>query len=230
MTGDVLDRLAAAGVVPVVEIDDAESAVPLARALVEGGLPAVEVTFRTAAAPAAIERIAAEVPEIVPGAGTLLTPAHVRQAIDAGAAFGVSPGSSPELFDAVAGWPFVPGAVTPVEIMACLAAGHDVVKFFPAGTYGGLAAVRALAGPFGTSGVRFLPTGGITAQSAPEYLAHPAVFAVGGTWVAPRADVAAGNWAAITERARAAAGLRASEAGAGAPAAEPRAATTRQED
>ena len=191
-------------VVPVVEIEDAGDAVPLARALLAGGLPVMEITYRTSAARAAIERVAAEVPEMVVGAGTLLAPANVTDAAEAGARFGVAPGCGGAVLAAAtrAGLPFVPGAVTPAEIMDCLAAGYDVVKFFPAGNYGGLATLRSLAGPF--AGVRFVPTGGVSPDNLADYLAHPAVLAVGGTWVAPRADIAAGKWAEITTRAQAA--------------------------
>ncbi|WP_431878954.1 bifunctional 4-hydroxy-2-oxoglutarate aldolase/2-dehydro-3-deoxy-phosphogluconate aldolase [Amycolatopsis sacchari] len=200
----VLADLGALRVVPVVEIEDADAAVPLARALVAGGLPVMEVTYRTSAARAAIERVAAEVPELLVGAGTLLTPAKVADAAEAGARFGVSPGCGGGVLAAAreAGLPFVPGAVTPAEIMDCLAAGYDVVKFFPAAAYGGLGTLRSLAGPFAAAGVRFVPTGGVSPDNLAEYLALPAVLAVGGTWVAPRADISAGKWDEIAARAR----------------------------
>ena len=205
----VLERVAALRVVPVVEIDDPVRAVPLAQALADAGLPVLEVTFRTPAAAAAVEAIAAALPEVLLGAGTLLTAEQVRAAAGAGARFGVSPGTSVAALDAAGelGLPFVPGVVTPSEVITCLDAGARHLKFFPAGAFGGLAALRALAGPFRSTGVRFMPTGGVRPEQAADYLALPDVFAVGGTWVAPRDDVAAGRWDAVAERARAAAAI-----------------------
>lgn len=205
MTGrDVLAAVEQHGVVPVVEIDDVADAVPLARTLVEAGLPVVEITLRTPAALESVTRIVAEVPECLVGAGTLLTAAMVAAAADAGASFGVSPGVSAGCLAVAAdrGLPFIPGAVTPSEIIAILDAGIRHVKFFPAGASGGLVMLKALAGPFAATGVRFMPTGGATAATFTEYLVLPSVFAVGGTWVAPRADIAAGNWVDIAARAR----------------------------
>lgn len=205
MTGrDVLAAVEQHGVVPVVEIDDVADAVPLARTLVEAGLPVVEITLRTPAALESVTRIVAEVPECLVGAGTLLTAAMVAAAADAGASFGVSPGVSAGCLAVAAdrGLPFIPGAVTPSEIIAILDAGIRHVKFFPAGASGGLVMLKALAGPFAATGVRFMPTGGATAATFTDYLVLPSVFAVGGTWVAPRADIAAGNWVDIAARAR----------------------------
>jgi 2-dehydro-3-deoxyphosphogluconate aldolase / (4S)-4-hydroxy-2-oxoglutarate aldolase len=204
---DVIGRLA---VVPVVEIDDAASAVPLARTLADAGLPVVEVTFRTPGARAAVAAIAAELPEFLLGAGTLITADMVVAAAEAGARFGVSPGLSSACVMAAAEHrlPFVPGAVTPSEVGGCLEAGAKRVKFFPAGAYGGVATLKALDGPFGWTGVQFMPTGGVRPDNAAEYLCLPNVFAVGGTWIAPRGDIVAGKWDAIAERARAAASLR----------------------
>jgi 2-dehydro-3-deoxyphosphogluconate aldolase/(4S)-4-hydroxy-2-oxoglutarate aldolase len=135
----------------------------------------------------------------------------VTAAAEAGARFGVSPGFSQACLAAAgkAGLPFVPGAVTPSEVGACLEAGAKHIKFFPAGAYGGIATLKALDGPFGWTGARFMPTGGVRPENVGEYVALPNVFAVGGTWIAPRADIAAGRWEAIAERARAVAGLRA---------------------
>lgn len=207
---DVLTALETLAVVPVVEIDDAATAVPLARTLADAGLPVVEVTFRTPAARDAVAAIAAELPGFLLGAGTLVLPDMVTSAAEAGARFGVSPGQSGACLAAAAeaGLPFVPGAVTPSEVGACLEAGARHIKFFPAGAYGGIATVAAFDGPFGWTGARFMPTGGVRPENAAEYLALPNVFAVGGTWIAPRADIAAGRWDAIAERARAAAALR----------------------
>jgi 2-dehydro-3-deoxyphosphogluconate aldolase/(4S)-4-hydroxy-2-oxoglutarate aldolase len=210
LESDVLTAVEALAVVPVVEIDDAAAAVPLARTLAEAGLPVVEVTFRTPAARDAVAAIAAELPDFLLGAGTLVLPDMVTAAAEAGARFGVSPGYSSACLGAAgtAGLPFVPGAVTPSEVGACLEAGARHVKFFPAGVYGGIPTLAALDGPFGWTGVRFMPTGGVRPDNAAEYLALPNVFAVGGTWIAPRADIAAGRWEAIGERARAAVALR----------------------
>jgi 2-dehydro-3-deoxyphosphogluconate aldolase/(4S)-4-hydroxy-2-oxoglutarate aldolase len=207
---DVLTAVASLAVVPVVEIEDAATAVPLARTLAEAGLPVVEVTFRTPAARDAVAAIAAELPDFLLGAGTLVLPDMVASAVEAGALFGVSPGYSTACLAsaAEARFPFVPGAVTPSEVGACLEAGARYIKFFPAAAYGGIATLAALDGPFGWTGARFMPTGGVRPENAAEYLALPNVFAVGGTWIAPRADIAAGRWDAIAERARAAAALR----------------------
>ena len=206
----VLSAVEQLGVVPVVEIEDPAHAVPLARALAEAGLPVLEVTFRTPAAREALALIAERVPEVLLGAGTLLDAAAVRAAADAGARFAVSPGFSAATAAAAAaaGLPLVPGAVTPSEVMACWQAGVRHVKFFPAQAYGGTGTVAALAGPFGWTGLRFMPTGGVSPVNAAEYLAMPSVFAVGGTWIAPRDDIAAGRWQEIGRRARAVADLR----------------------
>ena len=205
----VFAEVEALGVVPVVEVEEAAHAVPLARTLAEAGLPVLEVTFRTPAAGDAIAAIAAELPDFLLGAGTLLTPDSVAAAVTAGARFGVSPGVSPRCL-AAAGereFPFIPGAVTPSEVITCLDCGADHIKFFPAGVYGGATTLSALAGPFASAGVRFMPTGGVTASNAADYLRLPYVFAVGGTWIAPRSEIAQGRWREIAERARAAATL-----------------------
>jgi len=210
MDSDVFASVEKAAVVPVVEIDDAAAAVPLARTLAEAGLPVIEVTFRTAAGRDAVAAIAAEVPDFLVGAGTLITAEAVAAAAAAGARFGVSPGTSTACLARAAevGLPYVPGVVTPSEVMTCLDAGARHIKFFPAGAYGGVQTVAALGGPFGWTGVRFMPTGGVNPGNAAEYLSSPYVFAVGGTWIAPRADIAAGRWDDIRERARVAATLK----------------------
>ncbi|MCM3659781.1 bifunctional 4-hydroxy-2-oxoglutarate aldolase/2-dehydro-3-deoxy-phosphogluconate aldolase [Georgenia satyanarayanai] len=196
MTGagaaEVLEALEAARLVPVVVLDDAAHARPLAGALVEGGLPVAEVTFRTAAAAAAIAEMAAD-GRVLVGAGTVLTPAQVDQAADAGARYVVSPGFSRAVVDRCAEREVLalPGAVTATEVQAALEAGLSTVKFFPAETSGGVAAIKALAAPFG--GVRFVPTGGIGPGNLAEYLALPSVAAVGGSWMVPRDAIAAGR-------------------------------------
>lgn len=201
---DILDL---APVMPVVVVQEAESAVPLARALVAGGLPGIEVTLRTPAALEAIERIAAEVPEAVVGAGTVVTPDQARAAAGAGARFLVSPGCTDALASAMAdtGLPFLPGVSTVSEAMALLERGVSEMKFFPAEAAGGAAFLKSLTGPLPQ--VRFCPTGGITADSAPAYLALPNVGCVGGSWLTPADAVASGDWERITGLARRAASL-----------------------
>jgi 2-dehydro-3-deoxyphosphogluconate aldolase/(4S)-4-hydroxy-2-oxoglutarate aldolase len=201
--------LAQARVIPVITIDRLADAVPLARALVDGGIHTIEITLRTGVALAAAEAIMAEVPEAIVGLGTVLDAADLARAEAIGARFALSPGATPELLDAAAAspLPFVPGIATASELMAALSRGFDVFKFFPAREAGGIAALRALAGPFPQA--RFCPTGGIHAGNAAEWLAEPNVVAVGGSWLCPRAEIAAGNWAAIEQLARAAATLQA---------------------
>jgi 2-dehydro-3-deoxyphosphogluconate aldolase/(4S)-4-hydroxy-2-oxoglutarate aldolase len=201
------ELFALAPVVPVITIEDARAAVPLARALVAGGLRVIEITLRTAQAVEAARAIIAEVPEALVGIGTVLTAKDLEQAAALRAAFAISPGQSAELLDAAAAseLPFAPGIQTPSDLIACVTRGFDLVKFFPAVPAGGLPALNALAGPFPQ--VRYCPTGGISETSVGQWLALPKVLAVGGSWVAPSSDIKAGNWTAIESRARAAAGL-----------------------
>ncbi len=189
---DVLTQLAAHRLVPVVVLDDAQDAPALAEALVAGGLPVAEVTFRTAAAPDAI-RALADRGDVLVGAGTVVSAAQVDQAVAAGARYLVSPGTSRAVVERAQelGVPVLPGAVTASEVQAALGLGLDTVKFFPAGTSGGSAAVAALAAPFG--GVRFVPTGGVGPGNLHEYLALPCVAAVGGSWMVPRDRVRGGD-------------------------------------
>ncbi|MER5766717.1 bifunctional 4-hydroxy-2-oxoglutarate aldolase/2-dehydro-3-deoxy-phosphogluconate aldolase [Streptomyces sp. NPDC001985] len=198
-----------APVVPVVVIEDAEDAVPLARALVAGGLPAIEVTLRTPAALEAIRAIAADVPEAVVGAGTVLTPAQVDTAVDAGARFLVSPGWTDRLLDAMkgSGQAFLPGVSTTSEVVALLERGVSELKFFPAEAAGGTPYLKSLSGPLPQA--RFCPTGGISLASAPAYLALPNVGCVGGTWMLPADALAAKDWGRVRALAAEAAGLRA---------------------
>ncbi|AOP46142.1 bifunctional 4-hydroxy-2-oxoglutarate aldolase/2-dehydro-3-deoxy-phosphogluconate aldolase [Streptomyces lydicus] len=199
--------LGLAPVIPVVVLDDAADAVPLARALVAGGLPAIEVTLRTPAAPAAIRAIAEEVPEAVVGAGTVLTPEHVDAAGAAGARFLVSPGWSPRLLRAmrVCGLPFLPGVSTASEVVTLLDEGVTELKFFPAEAAGGTAYLKSLAAPLPQA--RFCPTGGIGLASAPAYLALPNVACVGGTWMLPADALAAKDWDRVRRLAEEAAAL-----------------------
>ncbi|WP_328317188.1 bifunctional 4-hydroxy-2-oxoglutarate aldolase/2-dehydro-3-deoxy-phosphogluconate aldolase [Streptomyces sp. NBC_00388] len=197
-----------APVVPVVVIDDAAAAVPLARALVSGGLPAIEVTLRTPAALDAIRAIAAEVPEAVVGAGTVISPDGVAQAVSAGSKFLVSPGWSDRLLGAMtqSGVPFLPGVSTTSEVVELLERGITGMKFFPAEAAGGTAYLKSLGGPLPQA--RFCPTGGISLASAPSYLALPNVACVGGTWMLPADAVAARDWDRVEQLARGAAALR----------------------
>ena len=196
-------------VVPVVVIDDVAAAVPLARALAAGGVSIIEVTLRSVQALDAIAAIAAEVPEMLVGAGTVCAPEQVSAALDAGAQFLVSPGSTDRLLDALqgAGRPFLAGCATPSDMLRLLERGITEAKLFPATAVGGTALLRAVAGPLPQ--LRFCPTGGITPASAPEFLALPNVGCVGGTWLTPGALVAAGAWERLTGLAAEAAALRA---------------------
>lgn len=192
-----------APVIPVLVVEDPAHARPLAEALIAGGLPVLEVTLRTPAALEVIENMA-QVPGGIVGAGTLLTPEDVEAAIAAGAAFGVSPGATDRLLSACerAGLPLLPGAATATEAMVLLERGYSVQKFFPAEAAGGAPALKAIGAPIPQ--VSFCPTGGITARNAADYLALANTLCVGGSWVAPRPLLEAGDWAAITALARAA--------------------------
>ncbi|WP_235535874.1 bifunctional 4-hydroxy-2-oxoglutarate aldolase/2-dehydro-3-deoxy-phosphogluconate aldolase [Nocardioides sp. Root190] len=200
--------LDAVPVMPVVVIDDLTTAVPVARALVDGGLPAIELTLRTPVALDALRAIAEEVPEILLGAGTITTPAQAEAAVEAGARFLVSPGATPSLLAAMAGTgvPFLAGTSTVSEVLAVLEAGLTEMKFFPAEAAGGAPYLRSVAGPLPQA--RFCPTGGITPQSAPGYLALPNVGCVGGSWLTPADALAAGDWERVTKLAAEAAALR----------------------
>ncbi|MFC6090446.1 bifunctional 4-hydroxy-2-oxoglutarate aldolase/2-dehydro-3-deoxy-phosphogluconate aldolase [Saccharothrix lopnurensis] len=201
------DLLELSPVIPVVVVDDAEHAVPLARALLRGGVRVIELTLRTPAALAAIERVAAEVPDIVIGAGTVTRPEHAEQAAKAGAAFLVTPGSTDRVLDAAedTGLPFLPGAATVSEAMRLAERGLTALKFFPAEAAGGVEYLKSIGGPL--PGLRFCPTGGITPGSAPSYLALPNVGCVGGSWLAPKDALAAGDFGRVEALARAAAAL-----------------------
>jgi 2-dehydro-3-deoxyphosphogluconate aldolase/(4S)-4-hydroxy-2-oxoglutarate aldolase len=199
-------------VIPVLTIDRGRDAVPLARSLYEGGLSVIEVTFRTEAAAASIAAIASELPQVTVGAGTLLRAADVAAAVNVGAKFLVSPGMTPQLAGAALATelPYLPGVATPSEIMAARALGICVMKLFPAEALGGVELVRALAPVF--QGIAFCPTGGIDERSAADYLALPNVPMVGGSWMAPRDAIAAGDWARIRRLAERAAAIGRAEA------------------
>lgn len=189
-----------ARIVPVLTIERVEDGVPLARALVAGGVKVLEITFRTEAAAGAAKAIIADVPEAVVGIGTVLNADDLRRAQALGAWFAVSPGATPELLDAAAAseLPLLPGVATSSEVMQAQARGFNLLKFFPAEQSGGIATLRALAGPFPAA--RFCPTGGITAANVVSWLAEPNVIAVGGSWLCPASDVKAANWEVITGR------------------------------
>ncbi len=209
---DIVETLKAAGIIPVIVIDDEAKAVPLAKALVGGGLPVLEVTFRTRAAAGAIARIRAEVPDAVVGAGTLLTKDQVKAAKDAGAVFGVAPGFDPAVVSVAqeVGLPMVPGVATASELSQALTAGVPMVKFFPAEAAGGVKMIKNLLGAFKFTGVKFMPTGGINAVNVKDYLAVPEIVACGGTWIVPKDALASNDWGRIeTLAAEAAAIVRA---------------------
>jgi len=196
-------------VIPVIVIENLADAVPLARALVEGGVRVLEVTLRTPVGMAAVKAIASEVPDAIVGVGTITRPEEFAQSLDAGAQFAVTPGLTPALVDAArkVPLPLLPGVMTPTEVIAAKSAGFMELKLFPAQQAGGVAMLKALSGPF--PDVTFCPTGGINAATAPEFLALPNVACVGGSWLTPKDAIADGDWEKITELARETESLRA---------------------
>ncbi|PNS08036.1 bifunctional 4-hydroxy-2-oxoglutarate aldolase/2-dehydro-3-deoxy-phosphogluconate aldolase [Solilutibacter silvestris] len=204
LTADAVLR--AAPIIPTITIDHLEDAVPFARALVDGGLRVLEITLRTPAAMAAIAKIARDVPDAIVGAGTVLTPGHYAAVRDSGAVFAISPGSSPELLRAnAAACPLIPGVATASELMQGMQAGFTHFKFFPAEASGGTSWLRAVQGPFAEA--RFCPTGGISAETAPNYLALSNVLTVGGSWMLPKDAIVARDWDRIRQLATQAAAL-----------------------
>ena len=201
------EEIGACGIIPVVVLNDADAAVPTARALLRGGIDVMEITFRTAAAQASIARVTAEVPEMKVGAGTVVTVQQARDAVAAGAKFLVSPGSDADIIREAAALntPIVPGVVTPSEIMLGLKLGVKVFKFFPAESYGGLKTIKALSGPFPQ--IKFIPTGGINQENAGEYFKNPKIQAVGGSWMVSAKMIEAGEFDAIAEKSAAATAL-----------------------
>ena len=198
----ILEQISNIGIVPVIAIDDAKKAVPLAKALVAGGLPVAEVTFRTAAAEEAMRSITREVPEMLVGAGTVLNREQVDRALDAGAKFIVSPGFNPDTVRYVLskGALMVPGTATPGEMEQAMSLGLDVVKFFPAEQNGGVAKLKAIAGPYKT--LKWMPTGGVNAKNLMDYLSFDQIVACGGTWMVKKDLIAAENWDEITRMTR----------------------------
>ena len=198
----IIESLEQTGVIPVIVLENAKDAVPTARALLAGGADVMEITFRTTAAADSIKAVSESCPDMLVGAGTVITLEQCKKAVDCGAKFIVSPGFDPE----VVSWcvernvPITPGCVTPTEIMAAMKLGLNVVKFFPAGVCGGLKAMKSLSAPFG--GIKFIPTGGVDAKNLKEYLEAPFVHAVGGSWLCPKKEIAAGNFDAVTALCR----------------------------
>ncbi len=204
---DVMTRFRKTGIVPVVVLENAKAAMPAAKALLAGGVGVMEITLRTAAALDSIKSIAKDAPNVLVGAGTVLTLDQCKACVDIGARFIVSPGFRPDMVR----WcldnniPVLPGCVTPTEIMEGLEMGISVFKFFPANVYGGLKGMKALSAPFG--GIRFVPTGGANAENLKEYLSAPFIHAVGGSWLCSKEDITAGNFDKIQELAKAASAL-----------------------
>jgi 2-dehydro-3-deoxyphosphogluconate aldolase/(4S)-4-hydroxy-2-oxoglutarate aldolase len=197
------NRMWKAGVVPVIAIESPDSALPMADALIEGGLAVAEITFRTDAALEVISALKKNRPDILLGAGTILTVENLKKAAACGAAFGVSPGLNPEILKKAIemDFPFFPGVVTPSEIEQGLSLGVNVLKFFPSEASGGTAMIKAVSAPYAHLGVKFIPTGGVNIKNLEEYLALPQVLSVGGTWIAKKDAIAAGSWEEIKNNA-----------------------------
>ena len=202
----IFSKIAQLGIVPVIAIENVEAAIPLADALLQGGLPVVEITFRTAAAADVIRRISQERPQLLVGAGTVLTTANLEAAKASGAAFAVAPGLNPQIVRQAQAiqLPFMPGIATPSDIEAALALGCKLLKFFPAGAFGGVTMIEAFSAPYKHTGVKFMPTGGVSTANLESYLKLDTVAAVGGTWIAKKEDLAAGKWDDIRNRCKAA--------------------------
>ncbi|MHC5058268.1 MAG: bifunctional 4-hydroxy-2-oxoglutarate aldolase/2-dehydro-3-deoxy-phosphogluconate aldolase [Planctomycetota bacterium] len=200
----VHEKIGEVKVVPVVAIESVESAVPLADALAEGGLPVAEITFRTEAAAAVMAKLRKERPDVMVGAGTILTVENLRKAVDCGAVFGVAPGLNPKVVEEALklGFPFSPGVMTPSDVERGLDYGLKALKLFPAGAAGGPSFLKSLAAPYLHTGVRFIPTGGVKQDNLADYLSMSAVLAVGGTWIAKKDAIAGGEWDKIKANAR----------------------------
>jgi 2-dehydro-3-deoxyphosphogluconate aldolase / (4S)-4-hydroxy-2-oxoglutarate aldolase len=202
----MLEKLLQRPVIPVIVLEDADAAEPLAEAFLSGGIDVIEITFRTAAAAEAIERIRKSFPEMLVGAGTVVTPQQAQRAIDVGVKFGLAPGLNPETvkFFQNRNTLFIPGVMTPSEIEQGLALGCTLLKFFPAAAAGGPAMISALGGPYASLGVKFCPTGGVNLENMTEYLSLPLVSNIGGTWLATKQQIADKKWGEISEQARSA--------------------------
>jgi 2-dehydro-3-deoxyphosphogluconate aldolase/(4S)-4-hydroxy-2-oxoglutarate aldolase len=204
---EILEQIQKSGVIAVLIIDKVEDAVPLARALIDGGINAMELTLRTPVAIDALRRIKAEVPEMIAGIGTILTTEQVKQAAEAGAAFGVAPGVNPRVVKKAQsiGLPFAPGIVTPSDIEQSVELGCRLLKFFPAEACGGLSYLKSMAAPYMHLNLRYIPLGGIDAGNMKSYLENPLVAALGGSWIAPHKLIQQQSWQTITQNARQAA-------------------------
>ena len=200
----MLNELLKRPVIPVIVLEDVATAEPLAEALLEGGIDVIEITFRTAAAAPAIERIRKAFPEMLIGAGTVVTPDQAQRAIDAGVSFGLAPGLNPETiqFFQAQKTLFIPGVMTPSEIEQGLALNCKLLKFFPAGLLGGPKMLMAMAAPYASLGIKFCPTGGVNLANMNDYLSLPLVSNIGGTWLATQQQIAGGEWAQISAQAR----------------------------
>ena len=205
---DTLERIKSCGIVPVIALDDAGAAVPLAKALLAGGIDVAEITFRTAAAEESIRLISEQVPEVLVGAGTVLTIDQAERAARAGAQFLVSPGLDVDLINKARELDvfMLPGAVTPTEIINGLKEGIELFKFFPAVNYGGLKTIKSLAAPF--TQITFIPTGGVNADNLAEYLTYDRIASVGGSWICPKNFINEGKWEEIMDLAREAVSVR----------------------
>ena len=206
MSEEIFARIAQLGVVPVIAIENIDGAIPLADALIEGGLPVVEITFRTSAAVEVIRKLAKERPQLIVGAGTVLTAMNVDAAKNSGAVFAVAPGLNPQTvkYAQSVGLPFMPGVATPSDIEMGLSLGCKLLKFFPAESNGGVGMIEALSAPYKHTGIRFMPTGGVNPSNLESYLKLGTVAAVGGTWIAKAEDLANGKWDDIRSRCKAA--------------------------
>ena len=202
----MLNELLKRPVIPVIVIDDANDAEPLAEALLAGGMDVIEVTCRTAAAPEALRRIKKAFPQMLVGAGTVVTPEQAQMCIDAGVSFGLAPGLNPETvkFFNRHNTLFIPGVMTPSEIEAGLALGCKMLKFFPAGAAGGISMLKNMSAPYVSLGVKFCPTGGVNLDNMNEWLSVPVVSAIGGTWLATKEQIAGKQWDVITGQVKAA--------------------------
>ncbi|NNE23734.1 MAG: bifunctional 4-hydroxy-2-oxoglutarate aldolase/2-dehydro-3-deoxy-phosphogluconate aldolase [Rhizobiales bacterium] len=199
----MIEHLANRPIVPVIEIANSRDAVPLAESLLAGGIDVIEVTFRTAAAADAISQIKQQVPDMLVGAGTVVSQDQIRRALEIGVDFGVAPGLNPGTIAAfqAANTPFLPGVATPSEIEKGLSLGCKLLKFFPAEASGGIAMLKALSGPYASLGVQFCPTGGVNLQNLQDYLSLPTVASIGGSWIATKQDIETGDWDGIATRA-----------------------------
>ncbi|MGK0184798.1 MAG: 2-dehydro-3-deoxyphosphogluconate aldolase/(4S)-4-hydroxy-2-oxoglutarate aldolase [Verrucomicrobiales bacterium] len=206
----IFERLQKSAVIAVLVIDSVDQAEPLAAALLEGGVDAMELTLRTPAALDALRVIRKQVPEMLAGIGTILTPDQVQQVVDADGSFGVSPGMTPRVVEAAlaAGLPFAPGIATPSDIERALEYDRTLLKFFPAGPSGGLPYLQSIAAPYQHLGLQYVPLGGVSESNCDTYLQSPLIAAIGGSWLAPRDLIANANWGSITDRAKAAIAIR----------------------